>query len=175
MHREKMSRGRKRTQVTREAEPRRSDAEGYDSIHPVAFRPSAKQITYLDALRAAVMCGENYSDAAIQRATRISRMTMWEWKRDPAFVAWVTAETKLESDRQWELAVARHLALAIKGSVRSFEALIRLRSLTFRSSAFEPLDDEPASKQDYKVVILCPRPPALPDSGSGVNGATTES
>ena len=55
----------------------RTDAPAeYESIQFGAFRPSAKQIRYLDSLRGAVITGGNCSDAAIQRATRISRMTM---------------------------------------------------------------------------------------------------
>jgi len=51
----------------------------------------------------------------MQRLTKISRMTMWQWKRNPEFAAWFGAAMQSEHDHNFELAVARHLRLAIKG------------------------------------------------------------
>ena len=61
----------------------------------------------------------NTSDSEMQRLTKISRMTMWAWKKDSAFVAWLRGAMQSKHDLDFELAMARHLRLAIQGSVRS--------------------------------------------------------
>jgi len=45
--------------------------------------PSPNQLKYLFALRDAALAGRPTSDAEMQRLTRISRMTMWQWKLLP--------------------------------------------------------------------------------------------
>jgi len=129
---------------------------------PDGFPFSAKQLEYLLALRDAALEGRPTSDSAISEATGISRTTIWTWKHDPAFSTWVRDEIKGDHDVKFELAVARHTNLAIKGSVRSFEAVARLRSIGARGGGFtDPGDVVDNSIANYSVNLLCPRPPAL--------------
>ena len=87
-------------------------------------------------------------------------------KQDPAFVTWLTAETNVESDLQWELAVARHLALAIKGSVKRFDALIRLRSLGIEGTASNLPDHPSANRRRHEELFggaVVPAPAGVAD------------
>lgn len=138
----------------------------YNPIQVQGFSPSPNQVKYMIALRGAALEGGKTSDSEMQRVTKISRMSMWEWKRDPAFVAWLIAAMRTSHDHDFELAMARHLRLAIQGSVRSFEAVARIRSIGQKGSGFPLGDEPPIGDRNYVINILVPRPTALSEGSS---------
>lgn len=142
-------------------------SEPYNPIQIQGFSPSPNQLKYLFALRDAALEGGKTSDSEMQRLTKISRMTMWEWKRDPAFVAWLIAAMRTSHDHDFELAMARHLRLAIQGSVRSFEAVAMIRSIGQKGGGFTLGVEQPLEDRNYVINILVPRPPALPSDDGG--------
>jgi len=93
----------------------------------------------------------------------MSRLTLWEWKQDPGFRAWLRAKLDQTSDEHWPLILRRHELLAIQGSVKSAEFIGRVRSLGQRGGGFN--GDETVINGDvvanYSVNLLVPRPPAL--------------
>lgn len=157
------SRGPRRSSLVREltvATPTKPDHPIQPSQSEAPFSPSANQLKYLFALRAAATDGTNTSDAEMQRVTKISRMTMWEWKHDPGFRRWLSEAMRTEHDHDFELAVVRHSRLAIQGSVRSFEALARLRSIGIKIGFGQ--SNAPESPAAYTVNLLVPRPGGEP-------------
>jgi hypothetical protein len=127
----------------------------------VEFAYSPSQLKYLLALRESVDEARPTSDRAIAEALKMSRTTIWEWKHDPAFIAWLRAELKIEEDPNFDLAVRRHTALAIRGSVRSFEAIARLRAIVGVRVGVEVDHDGGAAGATYQVNLLVPRPDDL--------------
>lgn len=125
-----------------------------------AFAFSVAQLNYLMALREAADEGRRTSDRALSEELKMSRTTIWEWKHDPLFTAWLREELKSESDHNFELAVARHSRLAIQGSVRSFEALARLRSIGIKIGCGQV--NAPESPTAYTLNLLVPRPGGEP-------------
>lgn len=126
------------------------------------FAFSVAQLKYLIALREAADEGRPTSDRAIAEELKMSRTTIWEWKHDPAFLMWIREEMKTDTDTSFELAVARHMRLAIRGSVRSFEAVARVRAVGLKI-AVEPgsaVGVETGEGLPYSVILLSPRPPA---------------
>ena len=109
-------------------------------------------------LRAA-MEGNETSDVEMQRLTKISRMSMWTWRKNPAFVAWLSAAIRAKHDREFELAMSRQLRLAIIGSTRAFEAVARVRHISQQSGGSWP--QEPKN-EDRKYVINFVAPPTPP-------------
>lgn len=122
-----------------------------------------KQLKYLLAWREAALEGRPISDSAIAEVIGISRTTIWTWNHDPGFMAWVRREVSLPHDSEFDLAVARHTRLAIRGSVRSFEAICRLRSVGVKGGGFtDSAENVDQSVTNYSVILLSPRPPAMP-------------
>lgn len=140
--------------------PRAGAGTAAESAGATAFAFSVAQLKYLIALREAADEGRPTSDRALSEELKMSRTTIWEWKHDAAFKVWLREELKTESDADFELAVARHTRLAIKGSVRSFEAIARLRAVGLKVSVDQG-DAVDNSIANYSVNLLCPRPPAL--------------
>jgi hypothetical protein len=126
------------------------------------FSPSPNQLKYVFALRDAALEGGNTSDCEMQRLTKISRMTMREWKKDPAFVARLREAMQSKHDLDFELAMVRHLRLAIQGSVRSFEAVARVRSIGMNCGHGLAVGELPIEDRNYVINILVPRPLACP-------------
>lgn len=129
-----------------------------DPSSGTTFAFSVAQLKYLMALREAADEGRPTSDRALSEELKMSRTTLWEWRHDPAFTAWLREELKTESDTRFELAVARQTSLAIRGSVRSFEAVVRLRAIAAKigiENAHQSTENAP-----YIVNLLCPRPPS---------------
>lgn len=121
------------------------------------------------------------SDRAICERLSLSRATIWEWKHDPRFRAWLRTELDRTSDEHWPLILRRHELLAIQGSVKSAEFIGKVRLVALKAGAGAPLNtDEFDGKGDittnYQVNVLVqqtpqgtvnllvPRPPALEES-----------
>lgn len=100
----------------------------------------------------------------MEKKLKLSRRTIYEWKQDPAFRKWFLAEMLGEREHDWELVLAKHHQLAIRGSVRSAEFLARVRTVGIKGGGFEPAggDSIDQSVTNYSVVLLSPRPPASP-------------
>ena len=131
------------------------------------FEPSKKQLAYLFALREAVSNGGSglVSDVAMATRLKMSRTTIWEWKHDPEFRAWLSSVLTMERDVDWDLVLDKHHQLAIRGSVRSAEFLAKVRSLGLKGGGFNDSTDVDQSVSNYTVQLLVPRPPALPVPG----------
>lgn len=144
-------------------------AKDPDPTQPAGFVATPKQIAYLFALREAVANGGDgqTSDSAIERKMKLSRRTIYEWKKDPLFVAWYMREMLGERDMDWELILAKHTQQAIRGSVRSAEFVGRVRSVGMKGGGFTDSPDVDNSVQNYTVISLVPRPPALPSAAGG--------
>lgn len=131
---------------------------------PALFEPTTKQLAYLFALREAVSAGGDgrTSDVAIAARVKVSRQTIYEWRQSSEFRAWLSSQLTMERDIDWDLVLDKHHQLAIRGSVRSAEFLAKVRSIGLKGGGFEPTADVDASVQNYTVISLVPRPPALP-------------
>ena len=145
----------------------RQDRDSNVSAAPAPFEPTPKQLAYLFRLREAVATGGDgrTSDVAIAPLVKVSRQTVYEWRQAAAFRAWLSAQLTMERDIDWDLVLDKHHQLAIRGSVRSAEFLAKVRSVGLRGGGFEPSVDVDQSVTNYQVVLLAPRPPALPESG----------
>lgn len=122
------------------------------------------------ALRDALVPGtgsNDTSDTALAAKLKMSRQTIYEWKHDPRFVAWLASELKGEHDHDWSLILSKHSELAKRGSVKSAEFIARTRSIGVKGGGFtdqggDHLTLDASVKNNYSVVILSPRPPAMP-------------
>lgn len=130
---------------------------GNDPKHPPAsFKPSVAQFRYLRALQDALQEQRSVTDTALCQGLKMSRTTLWEWRQDRCFVAWMKAELDRTDDLNWELVLLRHCHLAIRGSVRSAEFLLKVRLL---ARAPQPAwDGAGPAATNYTVHILAPRP-----------------
>src|SRR5688572_14178241 len=136
-------------------------ASGNDPKHPSRdFAPSSSQLRYLLALEAALAARQSVSDTAMAKALKMSRTTIWEWKMDAAFNAWLQGRLDQTSDEHWPLILRRHEHLAMQGSVRSAEFILKARTLARPATGGVSEDADPSSH--YTVNILVPRPPDLP-------------
>src|SRR5687767_6818133 len=103
---------------------------GNDPKHPSpVFKPSAAQVRYLLALEAALAARQSVSDTAMARALKMSRTTIWEWKMNAPFNNWLREKLDQTSDEHWPLILRRHEHLAMQGSVRSAEFILKARTL----------------------------------------------
>lgn len=130
------------------------------------FLPSKRQILYLQKVRELAEEGERPTDVRVSELLKLSRTTIWEWRQNPRFVQWFTDSMQGVDDIEWRAAIARHVGLAIVGSVRSFEAIARVRSIGVRGGGFTP--EGGGGNAQIQVNILIPRPPddaALPAGG----------
>jgi hypothetical protein len=91
------------------------------------FAPSPAQVKYRNAVRHACVACEPTSDSAITAKLGMSRQTLWEWRHDARFVAWLKEGLTAGHDIDFQLAIARHIQLAIAGNVRSAELIFRLK------------------------------------------------
>ncbi len=98
---------------------------------------------------------------------KMSRQTIYEWKQNPSFRQWLEDQLGVEQDRLgWRLIVETHTNLAIRGSVKSAEFIARARTIGIKGGGFTDQGDVvDQSVTNYKVILLCPRPPALPPVG----------
>ena len=96
---------------------------------PRPFSPSSSQLRYLNAVLEAAANGQAVSDTAITRRLGMSRQTLWEWRRDPAFTNWLQRHFTSAYDLEFQLAITRHLALAMQGSIKSFALLVKFKEL----------------------------------------------
>lgn len=93
------------------------------------FSPSPSQLRYLNAVLEAAANGQPVSDTAITRRLGMSRQTLWEWRRDARFTSWMQRAFTNTYDLEFQLALSRHLGLAIQGSVESFALLAKFKRL----------------------------------------------
>lgn len=93
---------------------------------------------------------------------KASRQTIYEWKQDPQFRAWLSNQLGVEQEQcKWFLMLETHYELGIRGSVRSAEFIARTRSVGLKGGGFEPGGDTvDQSVANYQVILLSPRPPA---------------
>lgn len=129
------------------------------------FEPTEKQLQYLFALRDALTpTGDaRVNDTAMGEKCKVSRTTIWEWKHDPEFRMWLASELTRERDHDWDLVLDKHHQLAIRGSVRSAEFLAKVRTVGLKGGGFaDSVENLDQSVTNYSVVLLSPRPPALP-------------
>jgi hypothetical protein len=101
---------------------------------------------------------QSVSDTALCRKLKMSRTTVWQWKRDNGFRSWLRSSLQRTSDENWPLIVRRHEALAIQGSVRSAEFVLKVKQISSNEAGVQ---SPPGS--GYIFNILVPRPPELPD------------
>lgn len=135
------------------------------------FHPTAKQLAYLFCLRDACLpTGDKLvNDTVMADKVKVSRQTIYEWKQDPRFAAWLHGQMTGEHSHEWDLVLTTHHQLAIRGSVRSAEFLARVRTVGLKGGGFVPAEGDTIdnSIKNYSVVLLSPRPPALPAPGGG--------
>jgi hypothetical protein len=145
-------------------EPRRSETDP-------AFTPTIKQIAYLFALRdALVPTGDKqHHDSALAKRVKVSRQTIYEWKQDPGFRAWLHDQLGTEqAHHKWLLMLETHYELGIRGSVKSAEFIARARSIGIKGGGFQDsVEHVDQSITNYSVTIMAPRPPALPEKTVG--------
>lgn len=117
--------------------------------------------------------GDNVtSDAGMAKRLKMSRQTLWEWKQNPAFVAWWQRMLAGCRDLDWDLVLDKHTQLAIRGSVRSAEFLARVRSVGIKGGGFTDGGDTLVDQSitNYTVVSLVPRAPGELDQPKHVGG-----
>jgi len=127
----------------------------------LGFTPTEDQLKYLWLLRDAVsLVGDvKVNDTAMAQKCGISRTSIWQWKQDPEFLAWLRAMLVRERDTEWDLVLDKHTQLAMRGSVRSAEFLGKLRTVGARGGGFGDAGDlVDNSIQNYQVNLLVPRP-----------------
>ena len=90
---------------------------------------------YLLAIEAALSARQAVSDSAMAKALKMSRTTIWEWKHDSQFRRWLREKLDQTSDEQWPLILRRHEHLALQGSVRSAEFILKARTLARQTPA----------------------------------------
>lgn len=132
-----------------------------NSRHPSpdseGFRSTPAQLKYLVALRAACLHGEATSDVAMAAKLRMSRQTLWEWRQRRGFCAWLARELRAGDDLQFELAIARHLHLAIRGSVKSFAVIVRAKEIGLiksREAGARQLPTDHVAGMPYTVHVV---------------------
>jgi len=135
---------------------------------PAPFLPTIPQVRYLLAVREAAEAGRPTTDVSICAGMHLSRRTLWEWRKDLRFCAWIVQEVLAPSDMHWALTIARHEQLAIRGSVRSAEFLLKTRLLAAGRLAGGRGDDAEGgdgllvdASKHYHINFLVPRPPEL--------------
>jgi len=160
--------------------PAKADAspEGDNPRPPAGFEPSPKQRQYLDALEDAIERRQPVSDRAMCEALGMSRQTLFEWKQDPGFRAWLRTHLDRTSDDNWPLILRRHEHLALNGSVKSAEFIGKVRLVAAKIAGAPvsggELDGPGDVTNNYQVNVLVandpqkgivnllvPRPPAL--------------
>jgi hypothetical protein len=116
----------------------------------------------------------------------MSRLTLWEWRLDPRFRAWHQQRIKALNEDDYQLMIRKHVAQAMRGSVKSAQIVIAARGLELRAAgAFgrgpegdNPLIGDVTTNYQVNVLVahdpikgivpnvptvnlLVPRPPAL--------------
>lgn len=156
-----------------------------DSSHVNRFEPNSAQIRYLVALQDALANGGAVSDRALCPALKMSRQTLYEWRQSPAFRCWMAAEIGRMNEDEWQLVIQKHTQLALRGSVKSAEFLLKARLLAWKiagGGVDDRMGDETPNyrvdvlveqtpqglrrKPEYAIGLLVPRPPALSDGES---------
>jgi hypothetical protein len=85
-----------------------------------------------------------------------------EWKHDVRFQKWLRESLDRTSAENWPLILLRHEQLAINGSVRSAEFILKVRTLAHSAAPDGAAFDE--CNPPYTVQLLVPRPPQLPEN-----------
>jgi hypothetical protein len=144
-----------------------------------AFSATPKQIAYLWAMSDALLPhgDKQVHDTAMAEKLKMSRQTIWEWKQDPQFQAWIRAELGTEQETfKWFQVLETHYNQAIRGSVRSAEFLARVRTVGIKGGGFTSEGADVTvdnSVSNYQVNLLVPRPddPALKALPAGKEAA----
>jgi len=76
------------------------------------FVPNPKQVKYAEVLLSSIT--ENLTDEEIAKRTGVVRKTIWNWKKNPEFVAWLNSKKKAIVDATIEAAVLPVLETAIR-------------------------------------------------------------
>jgi hypothetical protein len=147
-----------------------------------AFKPKAAQVRYLAAVEDALANGQPVSDRAICQSLKMSRQTLYEWRQDPNFRRWLAEEISRMNENDWQVVIRKHTQLAMRGSVKSAEFLLKARHLAWKTAGGEAGDGMSGETTNYKVEVLVeqtpeglrrlseprvrlliPRPPAISD------------
>jgi hypothetical protein len=99
----------------------------------------------------------------------MSRQTLWEWRLTPGFRPWLHDRLKQTSDDSWFLILRRHELLAIAGSVRSAEFILKARALALQAAAEQAAQGAGDPAPNYTVTIL-----GTPSAGTPVFGRRTD-
>jgi hypothetical protein len=78
---------------------------------------------------ASLRSSQPVTDTAICELLGMSRQTVWEWRQDVDFRAWLKIELDEDQTNCLRYAITRHIELAIQGSTRSLLVLTRLKQL----------------------------------------------
>lgn len=80
-------------------------------------------------LVAALSKGQPVTETAICRELSMSRQTVWEWRQDADFRAWLRTDLDEDQTRALRHAISSHLERAILGSTHSLHVLAKLKGL----------------------------------------------
>lgn len=128
--------GAKRVTASRHAGRRNRGELTRDDVNEVGgrdeirrFWPSPAHLRYRNKVLAALQSGHAVSDTAICDGLAMSRQTVWEWRQDPSFLAWLRVSLDTDQSLEMRCAISRHLHLAIEGSTRSLLVLAKLKAM----------------------------------------------
>jgi hypothetical protein len=113
-------------------------------------------LKYLNAPEEALVNRQPHSDTAVSASVGISRMTLWKWRQLQAFCAWVRERIDKTSDWNWPLVLRRHELLAIEGSVRSAEFILKVRSGVYNRGKGGEAASDPAKDYTVNYLVLSP-------------------
>jgi hypothetical protein len=124
------------------------------------FEPTAAQWRYLLALEANIEARLPVTDLSVSKQLKMSRQTIFEWKQDPRFRAWLHDRLNRTSEDLWPFILRRHELLAIQGSVKSAEFIAKVRFLALKVAAGVALGGQYGENStvdittDYDVHVL---------------------
>jgi hypothetical protein len=115
------------------------------------FVPSPRQVAYLGKLFEALSTGAKATDEVIAEALDCRRQTISEWRRNPAFLAWVATELRAQVGARWSMVLATAFRFALEGSIEHMK---------FLKTVFEPDDvpPPPAIGAGPQIIFNIPRP-----------------
>jgi hypothetical protein len=139
--------------------PKQLRAKGDKARHRV-FEPTAAQWRYLLALETTIEARLPVTDLSVSKQLKMSRQTIFEWKQDPRFRAWLHDRLNRTSEDLWPFILRRHELLAIQGSVKSAEFIAKVRFLALKVAAGVALGGQYGENStvdittDYDVHVL---------------------
>lgn len=127
------------------------------------FVPTEKQRSYLLHLLEGYAAGGDVTDRALAERIKVHPTTISHWRDDPRFDGWISAAFDKFIGGGLKRLLVRAMTIAAKGSVRHMEFFARYSGQAAGESA--PHGAGSGGDGGYTVVVLSPRPPALPTSG----------